>query len=68
MVSVGIVAVVLSPIGCSERMDAIHYAASAAYTLLHIPWMGPDAWRIPWMPYQLGKLYACSFTSSQEHK
>jgi hypothetical protein len=68
MVAVGIVAVVLSPIGCSERMDAIHYAASAAYTLLHIPWMGPDAWRIPWMPYQLGKLYACSFTSSQEHK
>ena len=52
----------------AERMDAIHYAASAAYTLLHIPWMGPDAWRIPWMPYQLGKLYACRLTSSQEHK
>ena len=52
MVSVGIVAVVLSPIGFSERMDTIHNAASAAYMLLHIPWFTP--WRIPWLPYQLG--------------
>lgn len=52
MVSVGVVAVVLAPIGRSQQQDHIHHAASLAYIILHIPWF--HRWCIPFMPYQAG--------------
>lgn len=52
MVCVGVVAVMLAPIGFSKRLDCIHYAASLAYILLHIPWF--RKWCIPVLPYQAG--------------
>ena len=71
MVSVGVVAVVLAPVDGSKRQDAVHYAASAAYIVLHIPWM--SRWRIPHLPYQLGfyaslLLFALTEAALQQHR
>jgi hypothetical protein len=52
MVAVGVVAVVLAPIGISARTDRVHNAASLVYILLHIPWF--TRWCVPVMPYQAG--------------
>ena len=52
MVAVGVVAVVLAPIGISARTDHVHNAASLVYILLHIPWF--TRWCVPVMPYQAG--------------
>lgn len=52
MVAVGVVAVVLAPIGISARTDRVHYASSLVYIMLHIPWF--TRWCVPVLPYQAG--------------